>query len=336
MSYGKTLDVLLKFVKRDENEKEVDAAQLIEIECYNTWLESRITKPLNPHEAFRKIITAHCKAEGGMQPFPKDVEKSVLKEIRKSRVWPCFKGTSSKIGLRGFKSKGYWETQRVNPSQKLPISTSLSTISNLSKKENSNLLKDTIERFSEVVSLNTVESKALEEFYNVFSRYFPKELTRLMVLLWYQKGILDSVVPKGMNPRLSETLNFFFSKEFILPSQKERKFLPNRPIGRCFGDLKYCASLDTDLTLKDIYKGDISNTPATELRVFPQQAFLFQEQVLCDFCTVGEGWNRTLEYRFDGQAIILLNRYYRIPNKPNFAFVESQDITDFYLDSNLF
>lgn len=47
-----------------------------------------------------------------MRPFDEEVEESVLHVLRRKGLWPCFKGTDLKIGMRGLQIKGYWEKKR--------------------------------------------------------------------------------------------------------------------------------------------------------------------------------------------------------------------------------
>ena len=50
----------------------------------------------------------------GRKPFSESEEASLLTELRKKQVWPCFKGDPEcKIGKRGFRAFGYHEKQRL-------------------------------------------------------------------------------------------------------------------------------------------------------------------------------------------------------------------------------
>lgn len=65
------------------------------------------------------------------QPFPEKVEKSLLSIVRKKKIWPCFEGTSSTVGIYGTKVKGYHEkraenlkaAERVNEKDEIPLAT---------------------------------------------------------------------------------------------------------------------------------------------------------------------------------------------------------------------
>lgn len=89
----------------------VNVERLISKECYESWLKTRLKPPKSPEESFRKALTAHCRGVAGRKPFPRAVEKALLLELRKKRIWDCFQGTEHKIGKRGYQALGYWEKQ---------------------------------------------------------------------------------------------------------------------------------------------------------------------------------------------------------------------------------
>lgn len=103
-----TLQMFEKYVTLNEI-GQLDATMLFSLQCYNEWLNTRKTYPKNPPEAFRKMITGHCRGDSGLLPFQPQIEKAVVFMLRRRRVWECFRGTGVKVGLRGFKTKGYWE-----------------------------------------------------------------------------------------------------------------------------------------------------------------------------------------------------------------------------------
>lgn len=45
----------------------------------------------------------------GRKPFHPKEETSLLIELRKKKVWPCFIDSNTKIGVNGFRGKGYHE-----------------------------------------------------------------------------------------------------------------------------------------------------------------------------------------------------------------------------------
>lgn len=347
--YGRTLQLLLSFIKIDNSI--VDASGILSKECYVAWLKSKTPKPSDPPIAFKKLIAAHCKGENGIKPFPKNIEYAVLREIRKKQVWSCFSNTTRIIGKRGFGATGFWENKaknlEKNQSQSLNnllgikhsfMSNSLNLEMvkllslNLNLQQNRALhdLASAFEAYNNLISSNIEGSKEFANLMEVYTHFYGLENAKLFILTWYKKGGFNAYLSVDLNPplRLTKKTHYFFSREFVLPTEKFKRFLPGRPIGQCFGDVACCSSLDTDKKLRDIYKGDITNSLAKYLRVFPNQMFLHQDQVLFDFITLGEGWNRTLEYRFDGKIVVLLNRYYLDSRLPNLVFVQIQDITD--------
>ena len=55
-----SLNIFTKFVSRDEHGK-VDISGILSRNCYDKWLKTRETPPRDPEEAFRKVITGHCR-----------------------------------------------------------------------------------------------------------------------------------------------------------------------------------------------------------------------------------------------------------------------------------
>lgn len=104
------MKVFLKYVKVSEDE--VDATKIFSLQCFNDWLSTKKNYPKKPAEAFRKTITGHVRGDTGLQPFAPEVEQAILKLLKKREIWPCFRGSGLKIGLRGFQTPGFWETKQ--------------------------------------------------------------------------------------------------------------------------------------------------------------------------------------------------------------------------------
>lgn len=109
MKYN-TLNLFSKFVILNFDGT-LDASGIFSFTCYNCWLNSKKTQPQDPPNAFRKLITGHVRGDKGLKPFSSDLERAVLRFLRKKEVWPCFLHTKCRIGSRGYKTKGYWETK---------------------------------------------------------------------------------------------------------------------------------------------------------------------------------------------------------------------------------
>lgn len=86
-----------------------DASRILSKECYDKWVATRRSKLKQPQESFRRVLTAHVCGLDGRRPFPVDVEKSLLKALRKREIWECFRDTGVSIGIRGFRNVGYHE-----------------------------------------------------------------------------------------------------------------------------------------------------------------------------------------------------------------------------------
>eukprot|EP00516_Mucochytrium_quahogii_P005044 CAMPEP_0203756578 /NCGR_PEP_ID=MMETSP0098-20131031/9834_1 /ASSEMBLY_ACC=CAM_ASM_000208 /TAXON_ID=96639 /ORGANISM=" , Strain NY0313808BC1" /LENGTH=535 /DNA_ID=CAMNT_0050648513 /DNA_START=266 /DNA_END=1873 /DNA_ORIENTATION=- len=118
-----SLDVFLAHCKyfKDSNshQKYVDASGILSNACYDEWILTRKKALKKPEESFRKTVTAHCTGTDGRKAFPALVEKSLLVELRKQKVWPCFEkrfhanGEKINIGLQGFRGSGHNEGSQV-------------------------------------------------------------------------------------------------------------------------------------------------------------------------------------------------------------------------------
>lgn len=97
-------------VSEDKKTEIVCVDRVLSEECYKHWLVTRKERPKNPQESFRKALTSHCRGIDGRKPFPVEVERALLHELRKKRVWPCFENSDCNIGKRGLQLQGYWET----------------------------------------------------------------------------------------------------------------------------------------------------------------------------------------------------------------------------------
>lgn len=104
--------IFSSFVKVDEN-GECDATGVLDRECYVAWINSRKFIPKNPHEAFRRAVTAHIRGNDGRRPFTEEAERSLLKELRKKQQWKAFEGTNLLVGIKGFSSLGHHEKRRL-------------------------------------------------------------------------------------------------------------------------------------------------------------------------------------------------------------------------------
>lgn len=103
-------DVFLKFVQYDERTGDfVSADEILSKACFEEWLKSRPRIPKKKEESFRRALISQVTGSDGKKPFPLQVEESLVKTLRKRKVWPCFEGTGVSIGKQGFKMLGYHE-----------------------------------------------------------------------------------------------------------------------------------------------------------------------------------------------------------------------------------
>jgi len=117
-SYTTSYKVFLKFVERHvsaEGNTVTDAHGLVGPPCFKHWVATRKQVLTDPFEDYRKSIVGHVEAVKGRQPFPADVEASLLKLIRRKEIWPAFEGMRYKsgkevtIGSKGFQGFGHHE-----------------------------------------------------------------------------------------------------------------------------------------------------------------------------------------------------------------------------------
>mmetsp|Transcript_20851 Transcript_20851/g.25289 ORF Transcript_20851/g.25289 Transcript_20851/m.25289 type:complete len:430 (+) Transcript_20851:287-1576(+) len=131
---------------------------------------------------------------------------------------------------------------------------------------------------------------------------------------------------KQLETLYSQNHDFLCSREFLLPSKPYQKFDRLKPIGCCLGDTVQFITLETDEVAQEIYGGDISGKHSMEMRINEYHPWMYSEEMLMQFVTKGEVWTRTLERRFDGTPLILLNRFCRSP-VPTTCYCFIQDIT---------
>lgn len=347
-----TLRLLLKFIDIDEY-FQVNADKMLSKACFQAWLNLKSVRPKHPEEAFRKTITAHAQGTQGMQPFPPEVERSVLEIIRQPKIWPCFKNTCHRIGERGFTKEGFWEQQNVNtgisllpriiPVYKKPINFKTIFIEVnftliwskfchvFKQKEIENL----INFYNKLVTTNTNNSERLLNFFK--QKYNDLNLNLIQLygfILNYLNTYLLDENKKNINyfPFCKET-NYFCSYEFQIPCPHEQKFHKNRKIGTLIDDptSKCCSTVDMDDICRDIYGGSIIGLSCLSSHVFKSNWYFYQEDIFNEILRKGEAWNRTIEYkRNNGDLIVFLNRYYLKENYNNVIFIQMQDITDIY------
>ena len=116
--------IFSSFIKWKDN-GECDARDILGKGCYVAWLQSRRCEPKNPHEAFRRAVTAHIRGNDGRRPFGEEAERSLLKELRKKKQWKAFEGTDLLVGIKGFSSLGHHEKRQLFQKPKRKGETSI-------------------------------------------------------------------------------------------------------------------------------------------------------------------------------------------------------------------
>jgi len=89
----------------------IDANGILSKACFKDWVKSRKSKLKNPGLTFVHTLRSHVTGDRktGRNPFPPEVEKAILKLVRRKKVWPCFQDMNVRYGSRGMFVKGYHE-----------------------------------------------------------------------------------------------------------------------------------------------------------------------------------------------------------------------------------
>jgi len=101
-----SIDVFRRHLSSAERGSEQASADgVISRECYEDWLSTRASLPVEPEKTFQRALTSTVSGTDGRQPFLPEEEAAVLKQLRVKRVWPAFADTGLAIGIKRF--RGY-------------------------------------------------------------------------------------------------------------------------------------------------------------------------------------------------------------------------------------
>ena len=80
-------------------------------------LATRTVVPVDPVKCFQRTLSGHLAATDGRIAFSPGEEAAILTVLHKKQQWPAFRGTTSTIGMRGYRSMGFHENRasRVHP-----------------------------------------------------------------------------------------------------------------------------------------------------------------------------------------------------------------------------
>lgn len=349
-SVGQTLQILLKYVCYDDN-SEIIELKMLTRDCYDEWLDRKPRKPAYPEEAFRKIITGHCQARDGLDPFPPKVEASVLEVIRQKEIWPCFRNTQVRIGMRGFTKQGYWEVltqQQCQQNSALVMSRSLDGLFTFEINEEKDDFMNSLsmsfaedfcslmfQLYSEIVSGKNEELNRRRMFLEKSIKALPCRLGRQFVISYLKRQIETLIInprQKVMTVNWSANAYYFVSPEFQQMKEHERKFFQDRPVATLVDEPSSCSPVDMDNICRAIYRGDIIGTYSLEHFVFKQTYYLCQDSVMTTLLSQKQVWYRTFEKRLNGTPFVAINRYFLKDNHPGVVFVEMQDVSDKFRD----
>lgn len=316
-----TLGVFERFTT-DLPDGSVNTSKFLSKECYQTWLNTRTTYPKDAAHAFRKVVTGHCRGDHGLQPFPKEVEQSLLKLLRNKTVWPCFKGTKHKIGSRGFQTLGYWERKAGNviiskKKRRRSEQTALSiTGSQISTESFSNFYDQFIKNEDEL-ALQQLQKKleaerdllssscVFKSFIKTFNKYISTDLSLLLSQIQKQTGFsifenFGDFEPQSFFPRdLSD---------FVFVEENEKRFPRNRYVGHLVLDALSLSVIDQDEAAKDIFHGSVMSMTLTTLLYQKVEALPYFEVLLRELNDKGVAWFRSVVFRCDGTKMILLQK----------------------------
>ena len=133
---GTSVEFFCKFVKVHKTRQGtvVDTSGILSLSCYKAWLQSRKRIPGDPQKTFRKTIQAHCRGSDKRRPFPEEVEKSLLLNLRQHDPWRFFDDNSAgSMGIggkerrkeSGFRKLGYHEGLRLKQKENQRFSEQL-------------------------------------------------------------------------------------------------------------------------------------------------------------------------------------------------------------------
>ena len=72
-------------------------------------LATRAIVPGDPVKCFQRTLSGHLAATDGRMAFSAEEEAAILTVLQKKQQWPAFRGTTSTIGMRGYRSMGFHE-----------------------------------------------------------------------------------------------------------------------------------------------------------------------------------------------------------------------------------
>lgn len=118
-SQGKAISsfkVFMSCIKMNPtNAEDIDVSQVFSMNCFQFWLSTRLHDIKHPQQSFQRALYAHIRGADGRKPFPEDVEKALLKELREesSNLWTKMFGENVfRLGKKGFKRWGYHEAKK--------------------------------------------------------------------------------------------------------------------------------------------------------------------------------------------------------------------------------
>ena len=119
----------------------LDASRVVSKDCYQKWLNTRLSTTNGPERTFQRSLTAHLTGSDGRQAFLPEEEAGILKVVRVKSVWfafknvyieaniiqnptnrPAFRGTRFAIGCKGFRAIGFNEKAFETRWPRLPSS----------------------------------------------------------------------------------------------------------------------------------------------------------------------------------------------------------------------
>eukprot|EP00924_Labyrinthula_sp_SR-Ha-C_P001070 maker-scaffold_7-snap-gene-12.45-mRNA-1 protein AED:0.03 eAED:0.03 QI:117/1/1/1/1/1/4/96/342 len=78
-----SFQVFMKFVSRDDTGV-LQEENVVSEECFLLWVKSRRGTVKHPQDSFRRAVIAHLRGADSRNPFPADVETSILNKLRSS------------------------------------------------------------------------------------------------------------------------------------------------------------------------------------------------------------------------------------------------------------
>lgn len=331
---GSSLSIFAQFTEYNKK-GELDVSKYLSLECYETWLSARKDYPKDPPHAFRKLLTGHVRGDHGLLPFPPDVEESLIKLLRKKKVWPCFVGTNDNIGCRGFQTLGYWEKTKAGATKltqkgkhcKQPA-TKMESLSvdvvqrkrkiqvkdskrqnlqstTLANRENKSIVGQPV--FNSNKDKTMLETQHMNEAFKCFilayQAYICKDVSALIAKIYGDPNlsVLYEETCAGGKLKAYETYS-----DFVFVKELDKFFQNPGYVGTLIVNIFTLCVAQEDDNVKKLFNGSIMLKCVLSLLLDKKNSLLFIPDILKELFYRGEVWFRAKVKQIDNRKTVSL------------------------------